>query len=213
AMALNLQTLVTDFPQPNSRLKASCFPRFGFAGAEVALVACPAGEVRKVMQQVVTEAPELPKSRLGGPWAWDAPATRGSYLFDFGNLNEQTVDDWIKLVQSLGFNQIDFHGGRSFRFGDCRVNPDVFPRGREGFKAAIDKLHAAGISAGLHTYAFFIDKKTDWVTPVPDPRLAKVATLTLAEELSADSAIVPVVESTEAMSTVAGFFVRNSVTL
>src|SRR6185436_16107036 len=164
ALALNLKTYVPGFPQPASRLSATCFPRFGFVGARVALIGCPPSELRRVFQEVVTEATELPKSPLGGAWAWDAPAARGSYLFDFGNLDEQTVDDWIRLVQSLGFTQIDFHGGRSFRFGDCRVNPDVFPRGREGFKAAIDKLHAAGISAGLHTYAFFIDKKTDWVT-------------------------------------------------
>jgi hypothetical protein len=212
-MALNLQTLVRDFPQPLSRLTASCFPKFGFAGAQVAVIACPPADLRRITQEVVTQAQALPKSPLGGPWAWDAQPARGSYLFDFGNLNEETADDWIRLVQSLGFTQIDFHGGRSFRFGDCRVNPEVFPRGREGFKAAIAKLHSAGISAGLHTYAFFIDKKADWVTPVPDPRLAKDATFTLAQDLSADSVTLPVVEPTEHISTVTGFFVRNSVTL
>jgi hypothetical protein len=212
-LAMNLQTLVRDFPQPLSRLTASCFPKFGFAGAQVALMACPPADLRRIMQEVVTQAQAVPQSPLGGPWAWDAQPARGSYLFDFGNLNEETVGDWIGLVQSLGFTQIDFHGGRSFRFGDCRVNPEVFPRGREGFKAAIAKLHSAGISAGLHTYAFFIDKKADWVTPVPDPRLAKDATFTLAQDLSADSVILPVVEPTEHVSTVTGFFVRNSVTL
>src|ERR1043166_4402536 len=97
ALALNLQTLVPGFPQPVSRLTASCFPRFGFAGAQVALVGCPPVELRSIIQEVVTNAPALPKSSLGGPWAWDAPSARGSYLFDFGNLNEKTVDDWIKL--------------------------------------------------------------------------------------------------------------------
>jgi hypothetical protein len=213
ALALNLQTLVPGFPQPVSRLTASCFPRFGFAGAQVALIGCPSTDLRRIMQEVVTNAPALPKSTLGGPWAWDAPSARGSYLFDFGNLNETTADDWIRLVHDLGFTQIDFHGGRSFRFGDCRVNPEVFPRGREGFKTAIDKLHQAGISAGLHTYAFFIDKKAPWVTPVPDQRLSKDTSFTLAEELSADGATVPVAESTEGVSTITGFFVRNSVTL
>ena len=116
ALALNLQTLVPGFPQPVSHLSAACFRRFGFAGAQAALVACPAGELRRMLQEVVSAAPSLPKSPLGGPWAWDAPSARGSYLFDFGNLNEQTVDEWIRLVQSLGFTQIDFHGGRSFRF-------------------------------------------------------------------------------------------------
>lgn len=212
-LALNLRTLVRDLPQPLSRLAASCFSKFGFAGAQVAIIAAPPARLRDIMQEVVTAAPDLPKSRAGGPWAWDAPAARGSYLFDFGNLNEQTVNDWIRLVQSLGFSQIDFHGGRSFRFGDCRVNPEVFPRGRDGFKAAIGKLHAAGISAGLHTYAFFIDKKAEWVTPIPDPRLGKDGSFTLAEDLSEEGTNLVVVEPTEKVSTSTGFFVRNSVTL
>jgi hypothetical protein len=213
ALAMNLQTLVRELPQPMSRLRASCYPRFGFAGARVALIGCPEARLRGVMQQVVSDSPELPKSSLGGPWAWDAPATRGSYLFDFGNLNEQTATDWIKLTQSLGFTQIDFHGGRSFRFGDCQVNPEVFPRGRDGFKTTIDMLHAAGIAAGLHTYAFFIDKKAPWVTPVPDPRLASDVTFTLAEDFSPEGSTIQVLESTAAMSAITGFFVRNSVTL
>ncbi len=106
------------------------------------------------------------------------------------------LDDWIKLAKSLGMNQIDFHGGSSFRFGDCRPNPETYPEGFESLKAVIDKLHAAGIAAGLHTYAFFIDKNCPWVTPVPDPRLAKDATFTLAADLAAEAAAVPVVEST-----------------
>ena len=213
ALALNLQTRVKELPQPASQLTASCFPRFGFAGARAALVGAPPAELRRVIQEVVTNAPALPKSSLGGPSAWDAAAARGSYLFDFGNLNEQTVDDWIRLVQSLGFTQIDFHGGRSFRFGDCQVNAEVFPRGRAGFKAVIDKLHDSGISAGLHTYAFFIDKKCDWVTPVPDPRLAKDKTFTLSENLTTEGNELRVNEATEGMSAVTGFFVRNSATL
>ena len=48
---------------------------------------------------------------------------------------------------------------------------------------------------------------------MPDPRLAKDAVFTLAEPLTAAAAVVPVVESTEQMSAITGFFVRNSVTL
>ena len=80
-------------------------------------------------------------------------------------------------------------------------------------KAVIDRLHAAGILAGLHTYAMFMSKSCPWVTPVPDPRLGKDATFTLAADLAADAKDVPVSESTKDMSTTTGFFVRNSVTL
>ena len=213
ALALNLKTKVRGIPQATSHLWAACYPRFGFAGAKVALIGCPYGELRKVMQEVVTAADDLPHSAIGGPWALDGPNNYGSYLFDFGDLTEQTVDRWIALAQELGVTQIDFHGGRSFRFGDFRPDPVLYPQGVTSMKAVIDKLHAAGIQAGLHTYAMFIDKSSPYVTPVPDPRLGKDATFTLATELSADAQLVPVVESTENMSTITGFFVRNSVTL
>ncbi len=213
ALALNLQTNVPELPRANSRLRAMCYPRFGFAGAKVALIGCPQSELRSVMQEVVSAAEDLPHSSVSGPWALDADSNRGSYLFNFGGLSEEKVDDWIQLARSLGINQIDFHGGQSFRFGDCQPNPETYPRGLASLRAVTDKLHAAGILAGLHTYAFFINKSCPWVTPVPDARLAKDATFTLAEPLTANANKVPVVESTKDMSTITGFFVRNSVTL
>ena len=69
-------------------------------------------------------------------------------MFNFGGMSEATVDDWIGLAHKLGINQIDFHGGNSFRFGDCRPNPETYPDGLASFKAVIDKLHASGILAG-----------------------------------------------------------------
>jgi len=213
ALALNLQTNVTQIPQPSSRLQAMCYPKFGFAGAKVGIIGCPTSELRSVMKEVVSAAPDLPKSPISGPWALDSEKNRGSYMFNFSGLSEDTVDDWINVAKKIGVNQIDFHGGNSFRFGDCLPNPETYPNGFASLKAVIDRLHAAGILAGLHTYAFFIDKRTPWVTPVPDPRLAKDATFTLAEPLTVEADTVPVVESTEKMSTITGFFVRNSVTI
>ena len=213
ALSLDLQTNVMRIPGPTNVLQAICYPRFGFAGAEAAIIGCPTEQLRYAMQEAVDAAPELPHSPLGGPRALDEHANRGSYLFNFGDLTVDTADKWIALASNLGITQIDFHGGRSFRFGDCRPNPDMYPDGVAGFKAVIDKLHDAGIKAGLHTYAHFIDKSTAWVTPVPDPRLAKDAEFTLAESVDADDAEVRVEESTEDMSATIGFFVRNSVTI
>jgi len=213
ALALNLKTNVAEIPQPVSRPRATCHSRFGFAGAAVGLIACPSGELRNVMKEAVAAAPELPHSNVGGPWALDSPANKGSYLFNFGDMSESTVDSWIQLARDLGINQIDFHGGGSFRFGDCRPNPKTYPKGYASLKAVIDKLHTAGIKAGLHTYAFFMAKECPWVTPVPDKRLAKSATFTLAGDIAADAVMVPVVESTQNESATTGFFVRNSATI
>ncbi|MCB1471042.1 MAG: hypothetical protein KDK08_28645, partial [Rhizobiaceae bacterium] len=213
ALALNLKTNVPEIPRANARLRAFCYPRFGLVGAKVAVIGCPQDELRQVLQEVVTAADELPKSAIGGPFALGQSINQGSYVFNFGDLSEDKVEEWIALCKTLGMNQIDFHGGSSFRFGDCLPNPKTYPHGLASLKAVIDKLHEAGIAAGLHTYAFFIAKTCPWVTPIPDPRLAKDATFTLAESLSAEDDVVRVTEATDEMSAITGFFVRNSVTL
>ena len=217
ALAFNLQTNVAEIPGPMKGMRAVCYPRFGMQGAKVALLACPQAELRNVMKEAVTAAvdggDEIPRTNIGGPWALDGEVNRGSYIFDFGYITEQTVDKWIAFAKEVGITQFDFHTGESLRFGDCRPNPKLFPNGRASVKAVLDKLHAAGMSAGLHTYSFFLAKDTPYVTPVPDPRLGKMATFTLSEALAVDAPGVPVTESTEKVSTITGFFVHNSVTL
>lgn len=210
-LALNLKTNVEEIPGPNSRLRAMCTAKFGFEGAKAAVIACPQGQLRDVMKEVVARADELPKSNIGGPFALDSEINRGSYLFDLEGISEENVDAWIELAKRLGMNQIDFN--TSFRYGDFQPRSDRYPRGRESVKAVVDKLHAAGIAAGLHTYAFFISKTARYVTPVPDPRLGKAATFILAEPLAAEAKTVPVVEPTGNVSTDTGFFIQNSVTL
>ncbi|MFO1514175.1 MAG: hypothetical protein U1F83_14885 [Verrucomicrobiota bacterium] len=213
-LALNIQTDVIDLPGPTRHLFASSFPRPGFVGAKVAILGCPSGELRDVMKEVVRAAKGLPQTDRGGPWALDAAANRGSYLIDYpGSISETNVDKWIATAEGIGAKQIDFHSGHTLRFGDYEPDPRVYPKGFDSLKAVIDKLHAAGIAAGLHTYAFFVAKNSKWVTPIPDKRLGKDATFTLATSLAETNAIVSVVETTKDISTLMGFQVRNSVTL
>jgi len=209
ALALNLQTRVDRLPGASSALDARCYPRFGFAGAKVALVGCPQEGLRRALQEVVKAAPELPQSPIGGPWAFDAAINRGSYLF--APISEKTADDWIRLALDLGINQIDFDG--MSRYGDAEPLPSLYPNGRAGLKAVVEKVHAAGLKAGLHSYSFFINKSCPWVSPVPDARLGKDATFTLARALDASGQAVAVNEPNTNMSAVTGFFVRNSATL
>jgi hypothetical protein len=214
SLALNLQTNVPELPGPMLAPQASCYARFGFVGAKAALIAAPRESMRETLQRVMAATPDLPQSPLGGPWALDAPINRGSYLIDTeGEFGEASADAWIALAKNLGMKQVDLHTGKSMRFGDLRPNPERYPTGADGVKAAVDKLRAAGLVAGLHTYAFFIAKDTPWVTPVPDRRLATSATFTLDADIDAMTNAIPVAESTANVSTITGFQIRNSVTL
>lgn len=211
-LALNLQTNVSEMPGRNRLVKATCYPRFECAGAAVAVVAGPAATMRQVLQQVITDSGTVPQSPVGGPWAWDADIGRSSYFFC--TPTEDNVDQIIATMKSIGFNQVEIHGGRgTYRFGDCEPNPKIYPRGRESLKAVIAKLHENGILAGMHPYAFFMDKGCPWVTPVPDPRLKAKAEFTLSADLSLDAKTVSVTEDTSKVSNITGFFERNSVTL
>jgi hypothetical protein len=214
ALALNLKCNVPELPGPMKHLQASCYSGFGMKGAKVAMLAASPVGLREMMKEVVSAAKDLPHSPLGAPWALDAPINRGSYLIDYaGQLGEDTADAWVELARNLGLGQIDFHPGNAFRFGDLAPNPKNYPRGLESVKGVVEKLHASGIAASLHTYAFFVAKDSAWVSPVPDVQLAKDRVFTLADDMSAESAVVPVAESMAGMSAVTGFQVRNSATL
>ena len=214
ALSLNLFTRVDALPALQSALLASCEKKFGLTGARVAIVGAPMGRMLPVLQEALAGANELPVCKVAGPWAREVPFNHGSYLFNFGSLTETNVNDWIEMVHNLGFTQIDNHGGGEFfRFGSMELNQKKWPDGWESWRRIVARLHEAGIGSIFHTYAFFIDKGSKYVTPVPDPRLDSFRTFTLAEPLSTNATEIAVKESTAGMTTVTGFFEHNSVVL
>jgi hypothetical protein len=215
ALALNLFTRVNALPALQRELQASCEKKFGIVGAKVAIAAAPMAKMLPTLQQTLSTASALPLCKVAGPWARDIPFNHGSYLFNFGALVETNVEDWVAMTRSLGFTQIDHVGGGAdfFRFGDMELNRTKWPDGWEAQRRIVAKLHAAGIGSIFHTYAFFIDKQSKYVTPVPDPRLDAFRTFTLAAPLTADSTEIAVNESTAEMKTITGFFEPNSVAL
>ncbi|MBN1292419.1 MAG: hypothetical protein JXB48_11325, partial [Candidatus Latescibacteria bacterium] len=215
SFALNTFTHVQQLPALQSHLWASCYDRFGIKGAKVALIGAPPGKMLSTIRTIAGNANDLPHNEVAGAWADEIPFNHGSYLFNFGTLTEETVDDWIDMVHSLGFNQIDNHGGGAgfFRFGDFHLNEEKWPDGWDNMKNIVARLHDAGIGSILHTYAFFIDKQSKYVTPVPHPGLDAFRTFTLAEPVDKSATEITVTESTADVSTITGFFERNSVTL
>ncbi|MCP4263277.1 MAG: hypothetical protein GY774_38075 [Planctomycetes bacterium] len=214
ALSLNLRTRVNQLPVLQTSLWASCYEKFGTEGAKVAIVAMPMEKMLTALKQVLTDADEMPHCTVAGPWAHDVPFNHGSYLFNFGSLTESNVDEWITMARKLGVTQIDNHGGRKFfRFGDFALNRQKWPKGWDTYRSIVKRLHDAGIGSIFHTYAFFIDKQSKYVTPVPDKRLDSFRTFTLTEAIDPNAAEITVNESTHGMSTVTGFFEHNSVIL
>jgi hypothetical protein len=214
ALSLNLTTRVDALPALQTELRASCEKKFGLLGAKAAIVGAPMGRILPAIQETLATASELPVCKVAGPWAREVAFNHGSYLFNFGSLTETNVQDWIEMTRTLGFTQIDNHGGGAFfRFGDMELNRQKWRDGWESWRRIVARLHAAGIGSIFHTYAFFIDKNSKYVAPVPDSRLDAFRTFTLAEPLSAEATEITVNESTAGMSTVTGFFEHNSIVL
>lgn len=214
ALSLNLFTHVRLLPALQNHLWATCYQRFGMIDAQVAVLGAPQQEILPIIRKVIKGAGDIPFSDQGGAWAQMGKEGYGSYLMNFGTLTEGTVDEWIETCKKLGFTQIDNHGGGDFfEFGTFELNKQKWPDGWESFKRINRRLHDAGISSIFHTYAFFIDKNSRYVSPVPSKDLGYAATFTLARPLDETATEAVVKESTANISTVTGFHTENSVTL
>jgi len=214
-LSMNLFTRVQQLPALQTHLWAACYQRFGLKGAKITLLGVPQKEILPVIRTVMEQAKEIPHSTAGGAWAQRQKEGYGSYLMNFGTLTEETVPEWITMCSNLGFNQIDNHGGGNdfFKFGDFELDAKKWPDGWNHFKRINQRLHEDGISSIFHTYAFFIDKNSKYVRPVPSPDLAYFSSFTLAKPIGTDDDEIVVNESTANISMITGFFVRNSVTL
>lgn len=215
ALALNIQTEVKQLPALQNYLYAQAHSRFGITGAKVAVVAVPQKEILPAIRNVMSNAKDIPASSAGGAWAQLSKEGYGSYLMNFGTLTENNADEWIEYCKSVGFNQIDHHGGTTdfFLFGSFELNKEKWTDGWNSFKRLNDKLHQNGVSSIFHTYAFFIDKQSSFVTPVPHPDLASFRHFTLAESLAISGDEIVVNESTADISLFTGFHFPNSLTL
>lgn len=214
-LSMNIFTHVKEMPALQSNLWATAYKRFGIKGAQITLLGVPQKNILPAIREVMTNAKDIPHSNVGGAWALQSKEGYGSYLMDFGSLTESTVDEWITKCKSVGFNQIDHHGGTPefFSFGSFDLNKKKWPEGWTNFKRINQRLHEAGISSIFHTYAFFIDKEARYVTPVPSPDLDYFNAFTLTAPIGKDDSVIEVKESTRKVTAITGFHFPNSRTL
>ena len=208
-LSMNLQTHVSQLPAIQNHLSATSYEHTGLENGSFALLALPQDKIIEVIRDVISHSKEIPFSDQGGAWAKDRKAGYGSYLF-VRDLTENTVDDIIERCKSLGFNQVLVS---SARHGDFFISKEQYPDGWLSFRRINEKIHAAGLSTIFHMYSFFIDKRAEYVTPVPSEDLGYFKAFTLSRELSPDDNEIEVTESTTGMSATTGFWVRNSKTV
>ena len=214
AMALNPFTNGADIISADGSARATAYKETGIKGASCAVLGTDEPERMRELMKSVTEkyTVGIPYSKLGGAFSLDKENSilDGSYLMNLSGIRSEEVDGWISMAKAFGATQIDFHGGDgTCRFGDCRFNQNVYPDGADSMKRIIDRLHAAGIKAGFHTYAQFISPYAEYVTPIPDPELAG-KNYTMAKDMDDTGLSCSVLENLDGVTSVTGFFVMNS---
>ncbi|HLV80813.1 MAG TPA: hypothetical protein VKT32_11050 [Chthonomonadaceae bacterium] len=160
----------------------------GVVGSRIALFACPADRALDTIGRIeIVEG--LPHPMLDGVWAKRSPTATASYLIvDF---SESNIDQAIRMARQAGLKYL-YHSSPFATWGHFQLKPELFPHGWDGLRACIEKGRRAGIRIGFHTLSNFITPNDPYVTPRPDPRLARIGNSALAADLDAAQTEIPV---------------------
>lgn len=162
----------------------------GVIGSKIALFAGPATEALATIGEI-EGAESLPHPILDGIWAKTAPGATASYLIvDFG---ESTVDRAIEMTQQAGLKYL-YHSSPFETWGHFKLKPELFPHGWDGFRGCVEKAHQVGIGVGFHTLSNFITPNDPYVTPKPDPRLARIGSSELTSDIDSAQMEIPIAD-------------------
>lgn len=174
----------------NEKFVALPFDDGGVVGSKIALFAGPASEALATIGEIEV-AEGLPHPILDNVWAKTAPGATASYLIvDFG---EATIDRAIAMTRQAGLKYL-YHSSPFETWGHFKLKPNLFPRGWDGFRDCVEKCRQAGLGLGFHTLSNFITPNDAYVTPVPDPRLARIGSSALTAGIDAAAGEIPVAD-------------------
>ena len=182
-LALNIRTrcLMTQADLPVLEASGESFTG-GLTGIKAAVLAAPADSILHTIGQM-EKYEGIPHPEIDGVWAKISPGTKKSNLTI--DCNEHNVEKVIQYAQEGGFECIIIEMEEwAESAGTYTVNKKNFPRGLDGLRTVVSKIHSAGLKAGTKFLVGCIGKDDPYVSPNPDPRLFKLRSRTLAREIS-----------------------------
>ena len=175
---------------PNWGFEAYFAPGFqdgGVVGSAIALFACPAPQALETIGAIEL-AEGLPHPMLDGTWGKISPRANCSYLIiDF---SESNIEQAVEMTRRAGLDHV-YHSSPFETWGHFQLKASLFPHGWQGFQACVDQAARSGVKVGFHTLSNFITPNDPYVTPTPDPRLARIGVSALTADL--DVAAVDIV--------------------
>ncbi len=157
-------------------------------GTRIALFGCAADEALDTIGKIES-AEGLPHPMINGVWSKKSPEPGRSYMI--ADFSEETVDEMLESVQRANLAGL-YHGNPFKTWGHYELHPRHFPNGVQGMKKCVEKARALDLRLGVHTLTNFIQPTDPYISPVPDPRLAKTGSSTLTQDIAPDAKEIPV---------------------
>lgn len=174
----NKARIVEEFS--HDKIVAPPYDDGGVVGSKMALFGSPVAQALETLGAI--ELGEgLPHPMIDGQWVKTSPLANAAYLIT--SFTEDNVDQAIALTQKAGLKHL-YHYGKTFEnWGHFDLYKGEFPNGVAGLKKCVAKAAAQGIKMGTHCLSNFITTNDPYVTPIPDPRLAKVGSSKLVQAI------------------------------
>jgi hypothetical protein len=160
----------------------------GIRGAAIALFGCPAPDALSAIGAIET-AEGLPHPLLDGVWDKISPEANQAYLI--ADFSEANIAAAVALTRRLGLRYL-YHPNPFRTWGHFILDAGRFPGGDAGLRRCADLAREGGVRLGAHTLTAFITSNDPYVTPRPDPRLARLGSSRLAGPVDAGAGEVPV---------------------
>lgn len=174
---------VEKFPAPP-------FADGGAIGSKIALFVCAAPKALDTIGAIEL-AEGLPHPMLDGVWAKKSSRATESYLIvDF---SESAIDRAIEMTQKAGLRYL-YHSSPFQTWGHFTLKPELFPRGVLGLQLCVERAKKAGVRVGFHTLSNFMTPNDAYVSPKPDPRLARSGASELTADVSSAQTELPVAD-------------------
>ena len=163
----------------HERFVSPVFNDGGIIGSKIALFGCPVDQTLETIGKIEMEE-GLPHPMIDGVWGKQARSASAAYLIY--SFNERNIEEAINYTKQAGLRYL-YHPGPFKNWGHFELNESEFPNGWDGLKMCVEKAKKEGILLGLHTLSNFTTTNDQYVTPVPDPRLAKVGSSVLTQNI------------------------------
>jgi len=167
-------------------------PDAGVQGSKIALFGCPADQALETIGSIEV-AEGLPHPMLEGMWAKISPAATRSYLII--SFNEGNLDEVLAAARQAGLKYI-YHMNPFKSWGHFALNSSDFPDGVESLRRCVERAGRVGIRVGVHTLSNFVHPHDPYVSPVPDPRLARIGSTALTAPVDDKATTIPVADPT-----------------